>query len=152
MLATELLVALRGRGVILRLDRPPGAAARLFVTPASRLTEEDRAALRTNKPALLTLLAAEAADPATPLRLWEPEVQLALEVFPGARVIAHNVPAVWPPAGGWCPAPARHVDPYTSEPPPVPCLSCAGTTWHRAGTGWTCGTCHPQPSHVREEG
>src|SRR5262249_35459240 len=101
-----------------------------------------------NKLALITLLQAEAAEPATPLRLWEPDVQVALEVFPGAQVIAHNVPAVWPPAGGWVPSSARSVNPYTPEPPSVPCPMCASSTWHRAGDGWTCSTCHPQPTRT----
>jgi len=143
MLATTLLCALRGRGFALRLDRSAERPARLLVRPASRLTDQERVELQANKCALVTLLEAESAAPTTPLRLWGRDVMTALEVFPGAQVIAHHVPAGWPPSGGWIPSSLRRVDPCTAEPPTMPCPSCAGTTWHRAGAGWTCSTCHP---------
>ena len=143
MLATTLLCALRGRGFTLRLDRAAEGPVRLLVRPASRLTDQERVELRANKPALVTLLEAEAADPTTPLRLWDRDVMTALEVFQGAQVIAHHVPAGSSPPGGWIPSSLRLVDPYTADPPTVPCPTCAGTTWHRAGAGWTCSTCHP---------
>jgi len=117
MLATALLCALRGRGFALRLDRPAAGPVRLLVRPASRLADQERVELQANKPALLTLLAAEATAPTAPLKLWEPDVMLALEIFPGAQVIAHHVPAVWPPPGGWIPSSLRRVDPEAAEPP-----------------------------------
>jgi hypothetical protein len=117
MLATALLCALRGRGFDLRLDRPaPEGPGRLLVRPGSRLTDQDRVELRANKPALLTLLAAEAS---APLILWEPDVMLALEIFPGAQVIAHHAPAVWPSPGGWIPSSCR-VRPAPAPPGTAP--------------------------------
>src|SRR5262245_6746466 len=148
MLATTLLCALRGRGFALRLEWPAEGPVRLLVRPAARLTDQERVELQANKPALLTLLAAEATAPTAPLKLWEPDVMMALEIFPGAQVIAHHVPAGWPPPGGWIPSALRQVDPYTANPPTVPCPTCAGTTWHRAGAGWTCSTCHPLMTEV----
>src|SRR5262245_55009591 len=145
MLATTLLAALRGRGFSVRVARPAEGAVRLLVRPAGCLTDQERVALQVKKLALLTLLEAEAADPTTPLRLWDRDVMIALEVFPGAQVIAHGVPAVWPPEGGWLPAPLRRVDTYTAAPPMVSCPTCASSTWHRAGSGWTCSACHPSP-------
>jgi hypothetical protein len=37
-------------------------------------------------------------------------------------------------------------DPYLPTAPTKPCRVCDGTAWHRAGSGWTCSTCHPLPS------
>jgi hypothetical protein len=146
MRATELLAALRGRGFTFRVDQPvDGQPMRLLVRPAAGLTAEERHELRANKPALVALLEAEAAAPAVPQRLWEPDVMTALEVFPGAQVVAHNVRAVWPPPDGWILSPARRVDSYSTAPPTVACPTCSGSDWHRAGDGWTCGVCHPSP-------
>jgi hypothetical protein len=36
-------------------------------------------------------------------------------------------------------------NPYGLTPPAVPCRICGGHTWHRAGDGWVCSTCHPAP-------
>jgi len=37
-------------------------------------------------------------------------------------------------------------DPYGPTPPATPCRTCGGDAWHRAGSGWTCGICHPIPT------
>jgi hypothetical protein len=37
-------------------------------------------------------------------------------------------------------------DPYGPAPPATPCRTCGGDAWHRAGSGWTCATCHPLPT------
>ena len=102
MTGAELLADLRARG--LRLWSRGGA---LYVAPRAVLVEADRAAITGHKSALVALLEAEAADPTTPLRLWDRDVMTALEIFPGAQIIAHHVPAGWPPAGGWIPSSSR---------------------------------------------
>jgi hypothetical protein len=73
------------------------------------------------------------------------DAALALEVFPGARVVAVNQPAVWPPEGGWIPSSASTIDIYATEMPPARCPVCGALAWHRAGNRWTCGVCHPPP-------
>jgi hypothetical protein len=35
--------------------------------------------------------------------------------------------------------------PSATTPPTVACRVCGGTTWHWAGSDWTCSTCHPTP-------
>src|SRR5262249_13454779 len=40
-------------------------------------------------------------------------------------------------------------DTYAPTAPTVPCGTCGGSTWHRAGDGWSCSTCHPVPSALR---
>ena len=76
----------------------------------------------------------------------DPGVAMALDVFPGARVVTANQPAVWPPAGGWIPSSARTIDPYATAAPTTACPCCGATAWYRAGTGFTCGVCHPLPN------
>jgi hypothetical protein len=68
---------------------------------------------------------------------------LALDVFRGARVVAFNQPAVWPPEGGWIPSSARTIDVYAADMPTAACPCCGAPAWFRAGDGWTCETCHP---------
>jgi|SRR5262245_6754382 len=75
----------------------------------------------------------------------EADVALALDVFPGAQVVAASQPAVWPPEGGWVPSPGK-IDPYAAETPTSPCPCCGTMAWSRAGTGFTCGVCHPTPN------
>jgi hypothetical protein len=88
-------------------------------------------------------------------------LRLVVDVFgPGVGVVAVDVPATWPPKGGFVPAWRRlsarkplivlpsetvsgRVDPYATEAPTLPCSSCGVTAWHRAGSGWSCRTCHP---------
>jgi len=76
----------------------------------------------------------------------DPGVAMALDVFPRARVVAVNQPAVWPPEGGWLPASARPIDFYGAEMPTAQCPCCGSTTWFWAGSGWSCSTCHPTPT------
>lgn len=59
--ATDLLAGLRARGLSV-----VAVANRLDVSPASALTEEDRAAIRAHKPALLDLLAARQGEKCLP--------------------------------------------------------------------------------------
>jgi hypothetical protein len=88
-------------------------------------------------------------------------LQLVVDVFgSGVGIVAVDVPATWPPRGGFVPAWRRlsarkpliilpsetvsgRVDPYATEAPTLPCPSCGLTAWHRAGSGWSCRTCHP---------
>src|SRR5262249_51323697 len=77
------------------------------------------------------------------------DVALAIDVFPGARVIAASQPAVWPPEGGWGPTSARASHPYGTSAPTSTCPSCGATAWHRAGSGFTCGVCHPPANTIQ---
>jgi hypothetical protein len=123
MTAAGLVACLQERGFRLRR-----AGDDIAVCPWSQLTDADREALATEKAAVLDALDL---------------LVLVTDVFgPGVRVVGSR-PPIWPPRGGWIPAPSRHVDPYTTTPPSVPCPVCASSTWHRAGQGWTCARCHP---------
>jgi hypothetical protein len=79
----------------------------------------------------------------------DPAVSVALDVFTGARVVAVQQSALWPPEGGWIASSARIFDPYAADPPTVPCPFCRATTWGRAGSGWCCRCCHPDPRAPR---
>jgi hypothetical protein len=98
------------------------------------LDDEEIAALRQDKPALMAVV----------------------EMFGPVHVEQVAGPRVWPPKGGVVPAWRRvrgkHLDVIPShdttldvyaEQQPDTCPVCAGRDWHRAGAGWTCGTCHP---------
>lgn len=61
--ATELLSLLRSSGFTVRLD-----AGKLLVSPASRLTDDERAALKEHRAGLLEIL-----DPATQAALSAPK-------------------------------------------------------------------------------
>src|SRR3989442_4089270 len=73
------------------------------------------------------------------------ELEPVLALCPGARIVAGLQRAVWPPRGGWLATTAPAIDVYAATAPAAPCRSCGGATWHRAGTGWSCGICHPAP-------
>jgi hypothetical protein len=73
-------------------------------------------------------------------------VVMALGVFPGAQVVATDQPAVWPPAGSWLPTSSRTLDVYGTAAPTTECPCCGAMAWCRAGTGFTCGVCHPPPN------
>jgi hypothetical protein len=84
--------------------------------------------------------------PTVPALVADPTVLLVADVFgAGARIVSTGTPAVWPPSGGCVPS-SGPTSPFAAEPPAVPCRVCASSTWHRAGEGWTCGTCHPKPT------
>jgi len=78
----------------------------------------------------------------------DPGVAMALDVFPGARVVSAGQPASWPPADAWVPTSARTIDVYAAEMPTAACPCCGATAWFRAGDGWTCSTCHPAPARA----
>jgi hypothetical protein len=100
-------------------------------------------------------------------------LRTVVETFGSVEVRVAGRRAPWPPPnGGWDPAerrfrrvspkkvvldilPSEHVvgrvDPYADAMPTIACRWCTGTTWHRAGSGWTCATCHPPvPADLRE--
>jgi hypothetical protein len=82
----------------------------------------------------------------------DPGVAIALDVFPDGRIVAVTQQEVWPPPGAWVPTPTRTIDPYAAEAPTSPCPICGARRWHKAGAGWTCGTCHPKPSPCADLG
>jgi hypothetical protein len=106
----------------------------------------------------LVLLARAAGLPTVPLRpgvtivgadwAWQAFARTAspLDRADARAYLAQLPPCVPPNVGAWVPSPLRYVDPYTADPPTVPCPTCGSSTWHRAGDGWTCSTCHPQPT------
>jgi len=138
MTPEALLVALRGRGVALIAD---GDRLR-WRAPAGVLTDTDRDALTAAKPALLTLLSDRGKPPESPAKpngmvLGVTDV---MEVFPGARVVTPDEAEPDPDtARGYA---------YGPTPPAGPCPVCGGLDWHRAGSGWTCSTCHPAPARA----
>jgi hypothetical protein len=77
------------------------------------------------------------------------DLAMVLAVFPGARVVGVKKPAVWPPQGGWIPSSARTLDPYGTAAPTSACPCCGATAWHRAGSGFTCGVCHPPANTIQ---
>jgi len=154
MTAAGWLAAVARRGGAARLDEQ----RRVCVRPARALTP----ALRADFPALHVALVAALGEPALVAALGQlasdpaperPGATLldALDVFPGARVVADGQPPVWPPPGGWIPSPGQRVDHYTADPVVVPCPWCASVTWHQAGDGWTCSACHPPPRTPQQE-
>jgi TubC N-terminal docking domain len=136
-----LLLGLQGRGVTL-----VAVGDRLrWRAPVGVLTDADKDAMKACKPALLVLLGDVGERPEEPA---EPNgkdpVAVALEIF-GGQVGADGQPAVWPPEGGYIPGAGRQDGPFSPRPPAGPCPVCGGQSWHRAGDGWTCSTCHPEP-------
>src|SRR5262245_63281887 len=134
MTAPEIAAAMTARGV-----RFGVVGDRLRVdAPAGELTESDWTTLSAHKPALLALLTSAQEPNGAPAEL-HPALTVAdvLQVFPDAREVA---PEEDEPA----PAPAMGY-PYGTTPPAAPCPACGGFDWHRAGSGWTCSTCHPAP-------
>jgi hypothetical protein len=128
MESVALLAHARRAGLAVRLE-----GGRLIVRGPKRLADL-AASLLDRKDAVVAALDAEA----------DPGVVMVLDVFPGARVVAASQPAVWPPEGGWVPSPGK-IDPYAAEPPRSPCPCCGTMAWSLAGTGFTCGVCHPPP-------
>jgi len=163
MTAVALVAQLRSRGLQLRV-----VGATLQVAPRMMLTEADRVAIREHLLELKALVEAETdlavtAEPAVcaptsrredaetddaVVAATDHDVAMALEVFTGARVVAHNQPAVWPPRDGWVPSSANTIAIYATVMPTVPCPCCGATTWRRAGSGWCCSRCHPDPRAV----
>jgi hypothetical protein len=133
-----LLADLRARGVLLVAE---GATLR-WRAPAGVLTDIDKDALAAAKPALLALLSDAGKPPETPAdsagQITRATVEDVLRVFPDARVV---VPVE--AADDTAPATGRH--PYGPSPPAGPCSVCGGLDYHRAGDGWTCSCCHPDP-------
>jgi hypothetical protein len=78
----------------------------------------------------------------------DPGVALALDVFRGARLVAFNQPAVWPPEGGWIPSSARAIHIHAAEMPTAACHCCGATAWFWAGSAWACSRCHPAPARA----
>jgi hypothetical protein len=106
--------------------------------PDGVVTDADRALLRTHKSHVLALLKAECV-------VTDPAAAVIISVFgSGTRVVASEVPATWPPAGGSIPT-SSAFDPFTVTPPAGSCRCCGSAAWQRAGTGWTYGRCHPVP-------
>jgi hypothetical protein len=95
-------------------------------------------------------------------------LELIASIFgSGAEVRARGRVPWPPPNGGWDPArryprrvsskavvldivPSEHVvggvDSSTVDAPTLSCPTCTSAAWHRAGSGWTCATCHPPVS------
>jgi len=69
-------------------------------------------------------------------------LEVALAVFPGARV------TIRPPE----PRPAPVLDPFAPTAPMVACRCCRQMAWRRAGDGWTCDLCDPDPQRLAQEG
>lgn len=134
MTAAALVEQLRSRGVRLRM-----AGAVLQVAPRDCLTDADRAALHEQVVELKALVQAEVA------------AALVADIFgPGTRVVASGQPAAWPPQGGWAPSRGT-IDLYGTEAPTVACRCCAAVMWGRAGDGWCCRRCHPDPRLAQAE-
>lgn len=58
----------------------------------------------------------------------------------------HELRVAFP--GSWIvdePPPVELPELYGDEPPTVPCPVDGDRAWFRAGSGWTCATCHPPP-------
>jgi hypothetical protein len=125
-----LLDRARQAGLVVRRE-----GDRLIVRGSKRLADL-AVHLLDRKVAVMAALDAEA----------DPGVALALGVFPGARMLQAIQPACWPPEGGWIPSPARTMDVYGVEMPTTECRCCGALAWFRAGTGFTCGVCHPSPT------
>ena len=64
----------------------------------------------------------------------------------GVRVVGSGPAGPWPPAGSCLPAQSRRLNPYGTATPTTACPCCGATAWYRAGTGLTCGVCHPPPN------
>src|SRR5262249_34376170 len=127
-----------GPGILRDALRCPACAAAAGTRAA--LTDGDRAAIREHLAELKALVQAEA----------DPIVAAALTVFPGARIVSAGQPASWPPADASIPTSARTIEVYAAEMPTAACRCCGATAWFRAGSAWTCSTCHPSPN--REPG
>jgi hypothetical protein len=79
---------------------------------------------------------------ATASRVDRARAQDYLERLPAAVPLTAEStrPAVPPP-----------INPFAAATPTVPCPLCGESTWHRAGDGWACSTCHPSPSSPDQE-
>jgi hypothetical protein len=133
--AKALVAQSRSRGFRLRVDD-----AGLLVAPRAALTEDDWTAIHEHLAELKALLKREA------------DVAMVVAVFgPGVRLVSTGQPAAWPPVGGWLPSVVRPINVYAAEAPTAPCPCRGASDWHRAGGGWCCSTCHPDPQAPRAD-
>jgi hypothetical protein len=129
MTAADLMAQLQSRGVRFQVER-----GTLQVAPRAALTEKDRTAIREHLIEVKALVLAAA----------DSDMHRAGDVLAGA-VVVYSGPLAWPPEGATVPLARGRIDPFAAAAPTVPCPSCRVTSWHRAGSGWACVTCHPAP-------